>query len=157
MAVMAFSHAMEDKRLTHRLMSYWNRLRGELPLPQWQTFNVGALEDIWGQCCVWRVDIANFEKRTNNYTYEYIGDSAQEALGKDMTGMAFSSHFQKFPGARIVSRVDDVVAEAVPISDEGTFVNEKSKVVKYRSCLLPFGTKEGRVTHIVLGLSWKAF
>lgn len=154
---MAFSRVMEDKRLTTRLLNYWDKLRENLPLPPWQKFNVGALEDIWGQCCVWRVDIASVDRRINNYTYEYVGRNAKEALGMDLTGLMFVSHFQKFPGARVMERIDDAVERSVPISDEGIFVNQQNKVVKYRSCLLPFGTEKGRVTHVVLGLSWKAF
>lgn len=148
---------MEDQRLTKRLMEYWNRLRGELPLPEWGRFNVGALQDIWGQCCVWRVDISENDSRVNQYTFEHIGDNAKEALGKNLTGHVFVSHLERFPGARIANRVGETVTKAQPISDEGSFVNEKHKMVKYRSCLLPFGTKEGRVTHVVLGLSWRTF
>lgn len=148
---------MEDQRLTKRLMEYWNRLRREALLPQWAQFNAGAMQDIWGQCCVWSVTFADISAAVNQFTFEYVGDSAQQALGKDMTGTMFMSTQQKFPGARIVTRIEETVKRALPINDEGTFVNEHNKVVKYRSCLLPFGTKDGRVTHIVLGLSWKAF
>lgn len=148
---------MEDKRLTKRLMDYWNRLRKEQPLPPWEHFNISVLADIWGQCCVWRVDVTGVERQITQYTYEYIGSSAKEALGKDLTGMVFISHFQRFPGARIAERIGEVVEHGIPITDEGNFVNETNKVVKYRSCLLPFGTKEGRVTRVVLGLSWKTF
>ena len=73
---------MEDKRLTKRLTDYWNRLRQDMPLPQWEKFNVGGLADVWGQCCVWRVNVANMDKRINQYTYEYVGSNAKEALGK---------------------------------------------------------------------------
>ena len=154
---MASWRHMEDQRLTKRLTEYWNRLRKDLPLPAWAKFNVGSLQDVWGQCCVWRVDLTGLENKRRQYTYEYMGSNAREALGQDLTGMVFISHFQRFPGARVVERVEEVVASHAPVSDEGSFVNENQKIVKYRSCLLPFGTPEGKVTHIVLGLSWKAF
>jgi hypothetical protein len=147
----------EDKRLTKRLMGYWNRLRRDRPLPPWEKFNSGALEDIWGQCCVWRVEIMAGGRRSNQITYEYIGTGAQQAMGRDLTGEVFNSRLQRFYGARIVERIDEVIQDAIPLSDEGTFVNEMDKVVKYRSCLVPFGTAAGKVTHVVLGLSWRAF
>ncbi len=148
---------MEDLRLTKRLTQYWNRLRHDLPLPQWEKFNAAGLEDIWGQCCVWRVEVGTSELRKKTYTYEYVGTNAKEALGNDPTGVMFISNYDKFPGARIAKRVGEVAEGGKPLSDEGSFVNEKNRMVKYRSCLLPFGTKEGKVTHIVLGLSWRAF
>jgi hypothetical protein len=69
----------------------------------------------------------------------------------------FTSHFRNFPGARIVRKMDDVVKTLSPLTDSAQFVNEQNKVVKCRSCLLPFGNKQGRVTHVVLALSWKDF
>jgi hypothetical protein len=94
---------------------------------------------------------------TTTYTYEYVGASVKEAVGSDMTGKMFTSQFRGFPGARVVQKIDEVVKARQIIVDEGQFVNEQSKLVKYRSCLLPFGTREGVVTHVVLGLSWRAY
>lgn len=148
---------MEDKRLINRLTAYWNRLRQDKRLPAWEHFNVSALEDLWGQCCVWRVDVAGEGRRVNQYTYEYVGSSAKEAMGMDLTGTVFVSKIQSFPGARVAAKVEEAVEAARPLLDEGTFVNDKNKVVKYRSCLLPFGTKDGKVTRLVLGLSWRMF
>jgi hypothetical protein len=127
---------MEDKRLTKRLIDYWDRLKKELPLPAWEQFNIEGLADVWGKCCVWRVEVAESPEIRPQYMYEYA---------------------QQFAGARITKRVNEVVQNRAPLFDEGTYVNERNKTVKYRSCLLPFGTKEGKVTHIVLGLSWRSF
>ena len=43
-----------------------------------------------------------------------------------------------------------------PLLDTGQFVSETSKVIKFRSCLLPFGTEE-RITHVVVGFSWREY
>ncbi len=148
---------MEDKRLTTRLTIYWNNLRKDLPLPQSELFNPAALTDIMGKCCMWRVEVDKTLNNKNIYMYEFVGQETKEALGVDMTGKSFSPNTGNFPGARIVEKIDEVVNSAAPLTDEGQFVNKNNKVVKYRSCLLPFGTKEGKVSHILLGLSWRAF
>ncbi len=152
---MAFLPVMQDKRLTKRLTDYWDRLRKDAVLPQWEKFNPGAFDDIWKQCCGWRVEPGGTNSHV--YTYEYVGSAVKQALGSDPTGQMFTSHFKNFPGARIVQGIDEVVSKKAPHTDEGQFINEDSKVVKYRSCLLPFGKKDGKVTHIVLGLSWGLF
>jgi hypothetical protein len=148
---------MEDKRLTKRLVDYWDRLRKDLPLPSWERFNIEGLADVWGKCCVWRVEVASSPDVRPQYMYEYVGASAEEALGRNLTGMIFVSHAQQFAGARITKRINEVVQNRTPLFDEGSFVNERNRTIKYRSCLLPFGTKDGKVTHIVLGLSWRSF
>jgi len=148
----------EDKRLTKQLTDYWSHICRGRALPPWEFFNAGAIEDIWKQCCVWQVETGGEGRKINQYTYEYVGRGLKGALGKDLTGMVFSSRLRQFPGARIAERIDEVVLQlhAQPITDEGVFVNEKDKIVKFRSCMLPFGRK-GKVTHVVMGLSWKVF
>ena len=94
------------------------------------------------------------EANSTIYTYQYIGKNAKKAFGKDLTGEVFSQKFKYFPAARITQRLDECVATSLPIYDEGQFINEKDKLIKFRSCLLPFGTKKGKVTNILLGLSW---
>ena len=48
------------------------------------------------------------------------------------------------------------MADPKPLVDIGQFISENNKVVKFRSCLLPFG-KDGVVTHVLAGLSWREF
>jgi len=144
----------QDKRLTKRLISYWENLRKQDVLPGWNKFNPAALADIMGQCCMWKVEISDKNNNSQLYTYEYIGEDVQKALGRDLTGKIFSPNVRPFPAARIVKRINEIVESKNPILDEGNFVNEKNKTIKFRSCLLPFGTKEGEVTNVLLGLSW---
>lgn len=148
---------MHDKRLTTRLIDYWNHLRKDAPLPQIALFNHIALEDVIGKCCMWRVEVKESAGKVSFYTYEYVGEEVKQAIGKDLTGGTFSPQFRNFPAARILNKIDEVVKNSTVIADAGQFVNEKSKIVKYRSCLLPFGTKDGKVTNILLGISWHEF
>ncbi len=147
------SISMKENRLTTRLTDYWNRLRKDNILPQWEQFNTVAFQDLWKSCCKWRVEPGQSESIV--YTYEYVGSAVKEALGADPTGTVFTGQLRGFAGAQIVHNIDKVAKNPMPLMDEGRFINDKSKIVKYRSCMLPFGTKKGKITHIVLGLSWK--
>ena len=147
---------MNDKRLVKQLTGYWQLLRKNEKLPIWEHFNQAAIGDIMEKCCVWNLE-HNYEKinsKIYTYTYQYIGRKAQKAFGKDITGEVFSSKFKHFPAARITLRLDECVTEKLPIYDEGQFINENNKLIKFRSCLLPFGNKTGKVSNILLGLSW---
>ncbi|HEU5048105.1 MAG TPA: PAS domain-containing protein [Rickettsiales bacterium] len=149
---------MHEKRLTQRLTEYWDRLRNEAPLPQIERFNHGALEDVIGKCCLWRVEIRDPSAKTRLYTYEFVGAEMQQIIGSsDLIGTTLSPHFKDFPAARIMGKIGNAVENAAIVVDEGQFVNTNNKVIKYRSCLLPFGTQDGRVTNVLLGISWKAF
>jgi hypothetical protein len=146
---------MQDKRLTIRLTNYWNLIRKEDILPAMDRFNKSALEDIMTKCCIYKVEISGNSNKL--YSYEFVGSNLKEAFGKDMTGQMFSTKLKTFPAARVINKIESVIEQKQPVVDEGQFINEKSQLIKYRSCLLPFGNREGRVTNILLGLSWAAF
>lgn len=146
---------MQQHRLTDRLTTYWNQVRKDAPLPEFSHFNAGAVEDIWQQCVLFVVQpsaggqpsVVNFYK---------VGDKVRTLYGTDMTGRTLAVGQRHFAGAAIIKRVGEVIDSGQAIVDHGQFVNAQSKVVKYRSCLLPFG-KDNKVTHIVAGLSWQEF
>ena len=146
-----------ENRLTTLLTNFWNSIKGKSQLPHITQFKSHELEDILDQCCIWSVERHAHDDDIKTYTYEYVGSSIKNALGKDLTGEKFTSSLQHFPAARIIDKINDVIANRTPVGDEGEFINAQEKKVKYRSCLLPFGTAEGIVTNILLGLSWSAF
>lgn len=145
-----------EHRLIDRLTSYWNLIRKDAPVPEFVQFNISAIEDVWQQCVLFTVQPTP-EGQAPNFSFYNIGDKVKAIYGGDMTGRNFSGGQRHFQGASIVRKMSDVITNPSPVYDNGQFVNEKSKVVKYRSCLLPFGTKDGKVTHIVAGLSWREF
>ncbi len=146
---------MHDKRLTHRLIQYWDSLRKDHPMPDIAWFNSSAIEDVWSQCFKLKVEITGVNKAL--YYYDYVGSAIVEAYGKNLTGETVHAASRHFPGARIISKVDNLLTNPTPIQEEGSFVNTQNKVVKFRSCILPFGKEDGRVTHIVGGVSSKTF
>lgn len=143
----------QDARLIDRLTTYWNLIRKDAPVPEFVQFNISAIEDMWGQCVLFTVQ-PSLPPSINFYR---VGDKVKSLYGQDMTGRNVSMTQKHFQGAAIVRKMGDVLATPAPLYDQGQFVNDRSKVVKYRSCLLPFGTRDGKVTHVVAGLSWREF
>ncbi len=143
-----------EKRLIDRMTGYWERLKGDNELPPFQKFNNSAIADIWSHCFVVDVDERGGVK---NYVYEYVGESIVNAYGKNPAGDRMSSKMHDVPGGTIVTKIDNCVDGKQIVVEQGQFINQKSKIVKYRSCMLPFGKANGTVTHIVTGLSWREF
>lgn len=146
---------MSDQRLIDRLTNYWNLIRKDDPVPEFVKFNISAIEDVWAQCVLFTVQ-PTAEGQSPVVNFYTIGENVKALYGhaQGRTVTAGQRHFQ---GAAIVGKVGQVIAAPQPMYDQGQFVNERSKVVKYRSCLLPFGTRDGRITHVVAGLSWREF
>lgn len=143
-----------EQRLNERLTNYWNHLRKEEDLPEFVQFNIAAIEDLWSQCVLFTVQ-PTAPGQTPAVNFYQVGEKVKALYG-NVAGRSMATTQRHFQGAAIVQRVGDVIASPAPLYDQGQFVNERSKIVKYRSCLLPFGTKD-KVTHVVAGLSWREF
>lgn len=146
---------MQEKRLTTRLTKYWERLKKDGPLPLYAWWNPSSIDDIWPNCVTIIAETAPSGKR---YRYQYVGNKIENAWGADISGKPISNGgHHMFKGADIINKLNHVSDIHEPIIDAGKFISEQNKVVKYRSCLLPFGSDGEGVTHVVIGLSWKDF
>jgi hypothetical protein len=144
---------MHEQRVTSRLMKYWDNLRKDAEIPAFAKFNSAAVEDIWGQCMLFMVNPGQGKK---HYTFYRVGDAVRKMYQEDVVGQVLTPHHASFKGANIIKRIDEVIAHPTPVFDEGQFINKKSKMVKFRSCLLPFGNDD-KVSHVIVGLSWREF
>ncbi|MFZ4540452.1 MAG: PAS domain-containing protein [Rickettsiales bacterium] len=144
---------MQEHRLTERLTGYWNTLKKDEIMPEFARFNASAIDDIWQQCILFTV-APEVEDKPYVLNFYQIGDRLKNLYSNDLLGRSFSTAQRHFQGASVVKRVEEIIAAPAAITDSGQFINEKSKVVKYRSCVLPFG-RNGKVSHIIVGLSWR--
>lgn len=146
---------MEQHRLADRLVSYWNNTRKDEKLPPFAKFNASAIADIMPQCVLFTI-IPGAAGKPATVSFYQIGEGLKSIYGSNLVGTSVMVSQRHFQGASIVKRIEDVLADPQPISDQGQFVTGTGKVVKYRSCLLPFGSN-GQVTHVIAGLSWREF
>ena len=146
---------MNEHRLPDRMVNYWNTVRRELPLPDFGHFNASSIADIWQQCILFVVSpmVVNKPYVLN---FAHVGDKLRSIYSADMVGRSFNTNQHHFQGAAIIRRIEDAIQHLTPLTDMGQFINDRSKLVKYRSCLLPFG-REGKITHVIVGLSWREF
>ncbi len=124
-------------------------------MPDFGHFNASAIADVWQHCVLFTV-APSYDERPFILNFYQVGDKVRGVYGNDMIGRSFNTSQRHFQGAAIIRRMEEVIVNPAPLTDVGQFVNETGKVVKYRSCLLPFG-REGKVTHVIVGISWREF
>ena len=147
---------MQEKRLTNRLTNYWRTLPHlNNGLPRIDSVNPSAISDIWPQCGT----LLRLRLGEDVYCYEYqkLGDELAKTYGQNLVGRRLNPKMPDFPAASILLKIDELAKQKNPMYDEGQFINTNSRVVKYRSCMLPFSNQPMEVTHILLGLSWREF
>lgn len=143
---------MQEQRLTYRLTHYWQKIRKDKAYPDMRHFNQAAVEDLWPNC--FRVTVDNKERHL--YRYEYMGEAIRSLHGRDLIGQPVEMHVMTFPG-KVIHKKFDQAASGEAVEDQGHFLNNEGQLIKYRACLLPFGNEERGVTHLLIGLSWRAF
>lgn len=136
------------------LKSYWNELRGDRPFPNESEIDPDVLTEIWPSCFLISIDDVT---RRLGYRYSYLGSDLIEAYGDDVQNPDVALRFLSTGSAPIVQKFDEVVREKKPVVDESHFINMKHLNIKYRTCMLPLGYKDGKVSHIIGCMRWKAY
>jgi hypothetical protein len=140
-----------ERRITLRLLAYWEKLRKDRDMPHEDDINPDDIEDLWDRCFL--VHVQDLDKTDYNYTYlgQAIIDAYRHGLSKDdPTGMAS-------PNANDLAHgYAKVLKTKKPLLEEGEFLNLHQEVVKYRQCLLPLG-ENGKIEAVFGGMHFKIF
>ena len=132
-----------DRRLTLRLMAYWERLRASRTMPSQKEIEPENLSDVWDYCFL--LPAENLSNATIPYTY--LGDNLSNWLGDTQSPMNIK---------RLRAGYPRVVETMRPVLEEGEFEGPGGQLVKYRQCLLPLG-ENGQVQAILGGIRFKIF
>ena len=138
-------------RITEQLESYWQALRGDREFPFEEEINPEALKDIWSGCFL-------ITARDGVFAYSYLGDALIEAYGDDITGHEIAETLAYPHPKSLMETFQFVAKNAVPCTDEDEFINSKGVLVKYRSCVLPLGSRNQRgITYLLGAMRWKIY
>lgn len=141
-------------RYHEMLWDYWNRLRGKRDYPSESEIDPDAIAEIWSSCFLINND--DVTKRVG-YRYSYLGDALIEAYGDDVKNPDVALRLISTGSIPLVKKFDEVIKTQKPTIDESEFVNLRHVKIKYRACMLPLGTKEAGVTHILGCMRWKVY
>ncbi|MEQ1789315.1 MAG: PAS domain-containing protein [Rickettsiales bacterium] len=147
---------MNENRLTTRLTEYWNDLKQDDVIPDFEQNNPALIGDLWDQCFVLYIIPPNYSA----YRYEYLGAQIKEMYGRDLTGTFVDLKNRQFLDAVIIPRLQvirSVLNLKTPQEDSGQLPTKNKKFIKYRIVLLPFGSESAGTTHIVVGVSFREF
>ncbi len=140
-----------ERRITLRLMAYWEKLRKHNAMPTEADIDPDDLQDLWDYCFL--IHVKDLSKPDYNYTY--LGKEIQHAYQGDLVGDD-GSGIASPNASKLASSYAKVIETCSPLLDEGEFINLHNDVVKYRQCLLPLG-EGNRVDAIFGGMRFKVF
>ena len=142
----------KNKRVTDKLLQYWQDLKGDARFPSEEDIDPEALKEVWDSCFMIQVPDMG-EGGTYNYTY--LGSNIIRSYGTDLTQDA-AQPLASPTAERLASLYQKVLARKMPVICEGRFINNQGQEIRYRQCLLPFGTGD-TVTMIFGGMRYKIY
>lgn len=135
---------MEERRITLRLLSYWEKKRGTRAMPSENDMDPADIADLWEYCFLAHTrDIGR-----PGYHFTYLGKAIEDVY---LQGLDPADEREPiFPDMDILAKgYSHVIEKATPLVNEGEITNPHGDVFKYRQVLLPLG--EGGKVNAVFG------
>lgn len=142
-----------ERRITHRLIDYWQRIKGDRVLPMEGDIDSEDVGDMWDDCFLMSVRLGDGSLPV--FSFGYIGRTLQDLYRED----SFSGQpmLLPLPVDKLSSFFNEMILTKLPIVENVENFSHEGKILKYRLCLLPLGTKDGEIKAIFGGLRYKFF
>ena len=140
-----------ERRITLRLLSYWEKIRRDRAMPSESDIVAAEIADLWEHCFL--VHVADIHKAGHHFAY--LGEAIRRAYAGALSDVEASRLIS--PNVeRLADCYMEIIHTQKPVVDEGEFRNHSGELVKYRQCLLPLG-EAGEVQAIFGGMRYKLF
>lgn len=142
-----------ERRITHRLVNYWQEIKGDHVLPPESAIDSDDIPDLWDNCFIIQINSDNLmEDRA--YGYSYVGRALLDMLIPEEDGIGEGNLATLMPD-RLMAIYSEMLMTRLPVVDEVEEFSLKGRVIKYRQCLLPIGNSDGRISAIFGGVRYK--
>lgn len=140
-----------ERRLPHRLLRYWNEIKGDRLMPHENDIDPDVLGGDWDYCFVLQTrDLAN----VTDYNFTYLGKKIVAAHNDG--SLAGADEMLVSTNARMLSsRFERVLETKAPVLEEGEFLTSHNRRVFYRQCILPLGSEQKGVEAFFGGMYFK--
>jgi hypothetical protein len=140
-----------ERRVTIRLLSYWEKLRKGRVMPAEGDIDPDHMGDLWDHCFL--IHIKDLEKE--GYSYSHLGEEIKNAYQGGLSD-TYTDGLISPNAARLTDCYMEIIESRKPVIDVGEFRNGRGDLVKYRQCLLPLGSGD-KVEAIFGGMRYKIF
>ncbi len=134
---------LNERRLVHRILSYWRDLAPDGELPSLSSIQTAELSKLRPACFI--LDVGG-----PSPVFPYVGEVHATHHGSDLTGRPIEAAGADTLLGCSVEYLDEVLSVKIPITYGGTFTGADGQPVPYRSILLPL-SDDGETINGILG------
>lgn len=142
----------QEKRLTFRLLSYWQRIRGDRTFPALGEIDISAITEMWHHCFTIEVGDTLDECRFQNF-----GPELCQTFGVNHAGEPVLDALAHDPKLEhTIGFFPDVLKRREPVADSGEFYMEGDEV-RYRSLIVPLSTNGTDIDYLLGTTNYRIF
>ena len=139
-----------EQRLTFRLLSYWNRIRGDREFPSLADVNINEITEMWH----YTFTIAL--KENGEHDFHYFGPELIQVIGEDFTGMQVEEAMEGELLGNLIGFFPKVVEQRSPVSESSHFYSGE-KEIRYRSLIVPLSSDGENIDFLVGTTNYKTY
>lgn len=142
--------AQTEQRLTFRLLSYWNRIRGDRAMPSLSDVNIREITELW--YFSFTIDV-----READHRFHYFGSSLTDIFHEDYTGRSVQESMNEdIMVNNTIGFYDRAVQSREPVMEAASFYMEGGEV-RYRSIIVPLSSDGQTVDFLIGTTNYKIF
>ncbi|MCI5049060.1 MAG: PAS domain-containing protein [Rickettsiales bacterium] len=141
----------QEQRMTFRLLSYWQRVRGDKSFPSLADIAITDIEEMYHQTFV--ISLGDHE---DEHMFEYFGPELASKFGDDYTGQYVIDSMNDASVYNTIGFYDRVLEARGPVSESSEFFLEGNEV-RYRTLLLPLSSDDISIDYIIGTTNYKVF
>lgn len=142
----------QERRITFRLLSYWNRIRADREMPSLGDLNVEEIGEIWHFSFV--IDL---RKGLNEARFHFFGPELVNIFETNHTdSFCRDALEQDTKLENTIGFYPKVVERRTPVSESSEFFLE-NKEVRYRSLIVPFSSDGATIDYLMGTTNYKMF
>jgi hypothetical protein len=134
----------KERRLTMRLLNYWQELRGVREFPKLADINPEAIEDVWENCYVLDTSV-----NASHPVFSYLGKALAKYSGVYLQGQSISVTQHRTLLDQATRHFPDVLETRAPVTSEDEFLRYDGIKIIYRSIILPLSDDQKTITHVL--------
>ncbi|MAR55671.1 MAG: hypothetical protein CMM93_00665 [Rickettsiales bacterium] len=140
----------DERRVSIRLLQYWNRLRGDRPYPSENDIDPDALVGLWDYCFL--VQLRDIHM-VADYNYTYFGNELIHGYEHGVLDSA--NGMMACPDANALhQKFVSVIETRAPMMEQDEYENAAGNKVQFRQSLMPLGDETG-IYSIIGAVNWR--
>ncbi len=139
----------QEQRGTFRLLSYWNRMRGDRLFASLADINIQEILELWHFS--FTIDV-----QTNYHFFQYFGPELATIFGQDYTGELLADAMNDVTVDNTIGFYPKVIKMREPALEAASFYSEGFEI-KYRSIIVPLSSDGEHIDYVIGTTNYKAF